>query len=138
MLALFLLTTLSLAQEAGSNTKYTIQVQLELVAPYTVDIDLATNLPDNALVSVRIELKGQEPKDIFIGTEFEKVEINDGSGHVVIDGNLASYPMGEDLPPGIYEVVATFYPRWRENRKIASEIGVVEDIREFIDIKLQD
>lgn len=110
--------------------EYWIRVKPTVIPRFTVYVEIETNLPDEAVLSVSLALTGQNPDEPFIGTDFERVPIVEGKGEVLIDGNLRTLPPtdGFTLPPGIYEVQAAFHPLWAENRGLASDLGVTDSI----------
>lgn len=94
----------------------------------TVEVEIDSNLPDGAVLAVDLSLQGQDDDDVFIGTSFKKVSIRDGAAHLTLDGSKSVYPRNSNLPSGTYDLAATFHPRWDENKRIASSIGVKEEI----------
>lgn len=132
----FFFITASFSYATVPAQDYALDAEVTRVEPYTVDVAIKTNLPDEAVLSVQLALKGQGMNDVFIGTDFERVTVTGGSGKVTIDGNLRSFPIGENLPPGVYIVETTFYPGWLENRTLAEKIGIVEPINKYVEVRL--
>jgi hypothetical protein len=85
---------------------------------------------------MNLELSGQKPDDIFIGTGDVKVVITNGRGKATIDGTKDVLPRGSKLPAGKYNVEVSFYPKWPDNAVQASKLGINNEIRGRASIKL--
>jgi hypothetical protein len=106
--------------------KYWIKVKATPTDPYTVDVEIETNIPGAIVLAVNLALKGQKSQDTFIGTEFIRVPVSEGKAKTTIDGRKRAMPFGSKLPAANYYVEATFYPRWSEN-KVAAIAAKISD-----------
>lgn len=117
--------------------EYYVKVTGEVKGLYEVEATIETNLPDEALLAVDLSLSGLEPDDIAIGTGFVRTPISNGSAVVTIDGVKKAQPVGIDLPSGEYELEASFYPRWKENKELAASLGIMDTIESKTTISLE-
>jgi hypothetical protein len=120
---------------------YWIEVKPTVIAPYIVKVEVETNMPDDAMLSISLKLREQAAPGPFIGsfgTDFERVSLTQGKGEVTIDGNLKPIPPVDVLPSGIYEVQVAFHPLWAENRRLADDLGITESIVFHSDVQLGD
>jgi hypothetical protein len=108
--------------------KYWINVNATPTGPYTVDVEIDTNIPGEIFLSVNLSLKGQKPQDTFIGTEFISVPVSKGKAKATIDGSARAMPFGSKLPAGNYDVEASFYPRWPKNKTAAKAANINDTI----------
>lgn len=113
-----------------------IKVSASPTGPFTVNVDVTTNLPDEALLSSSLSLADQAPNDTFIGTSFEKFNIKEGKASFVIDGTKRVMPMNSTLPAGTYDVEVDFHPLWSENRALAGELDVTETVTGLAQVEL--
>jgi hypothetical protein len=126
---------------SSSEGDYWIEVRPTVIAPYTVKVEVETNIPDNAMLSASLNLREQASPGPFIGsygTDFLRVSLTQGKGEVTIDGNLLSIPPVDVLPSGTYEVQVAFHPLWAENNRLAEELGITESITFHSDVQLGD
>lgn len=113
-----------------------IKVSASPTGPFTVDVDVTTNLPDDAVLSASMGLAAQDPNDTFIGTSFEKINIKDGKASFVIDGTKRVMPINSTLPAGTYDVAVDFHPLWEENRALAAGLGVTDTVTGLAQVDL--
>lgn len=111
-----------------AHADYHINVVAEIAGPNSVKVDIESNIPNSALLAVSLSLKGLKPDDTFIGTSFEKVKLMNGKASTVIDATKGVSSSGSQLPRGEYYVEVEFYPRWKENKGIASANGIQEAV----------
>jgi hypothetical protein len=123
-----LLTLAMLACQAPVAENYMIRIKATITGNYTVDVKIATNIPGSIVLSANLALQGQEPDDTFIGTEFIRVPITDGTGKATIDGSMRTLPHGSKLPAGDYDVEVSFHPRWPDNSAAAKAAGIKDTI----------
>ncbi|MGE0083313.1 MAG: hypothetical protein AB7S75_02725 [Desulfococcaceae bacterium] len=129
-MALLLMFSVCLIQEfADAAEIYWIKVKPSVTGPFTVDVEIQTNIQEPAIFSLSLEIEGQKPNDTFIGTGIIKVPIADGKGRATIDGTKNVFPFGSRLPSGNYNVEASFHPLWSENRATASNLGIRDSIK---------
>ena len=114
-----------------------IAVDAEVTGPYTVEVDVDTDLPDEALLSVSLSLAGLAPEDTFIGTNFVRVPVSGGTASVVLDAEANAQPMDVNLPAGDYDVEVAFHPRWQENHEVAARLGIEDSIRASTPVSLE-
>lgn len=84
---------------------YGISISATAMTDSSVKLSINTNIPLPVRVAVSISLKGQKPKDIYIGLS-EFVTLRTAEQTFVI--NTSS----EKLPTGDYIAEVTFYPLW--------------------------
>ena len=123
----------AVAETAG---EYWIMVNPSITGPFTVKVEVKTNIKDPVTFSLSLALSGQNPEDTFIGTDFTRMPIRNGRGHAIIDGTRNVYPSGTKLPPGNYNVEAKFYPGWPENIATAAKLGIKDPIKAKSVVKL--
>jgi hypothetical protein len=115
--------------DAWAEKTWWIHTKAKAVSPFKVEAELTTNIPSNAMLAVRLSLHGQKPENIAIGTEFVAVPISGGKGKVTIDGQFGTFPVGRPLPSGSYDLKASFYPQWEENKAVAAKAGIREVVK---------
>lgn len=123
-----------------STSNYWIKVRPTVIGPYSVLVDIQTNIPGSVSLGANLELMGLKSSDTFIGTQFTKVSINNGKGSTVIDANLKNTMPGRKggfkLPSGSYNVVVSFHPLWHENKQFAKENNIEKNIEGKATVKL--
>lgn len=100
------------------DAEYEIQVSAVELGPTKVEVTTTTNLPLPVQVMAGVSLQGQKPEETWIGFN-QKITLKTDTQTFVLD-----FPK-KPLPTGIYDVEATFYPRWgaKNGNSIASQIG---------------
>ncbi|TAL18054.1 hypothetical protein EPN96_03270 [bacterium] len=119
---MFLLTMLFFAgcgkDYPASLDGFWIKVSPMVTGPYTVDVDVTTNLPGEPVLSLGLDL-ADGPLGIAPGGG--KVFVSDGKGRGTLDSSPSVTPLNEKIPSGKYKVTATYYPNWEENVKITGK-----------------
>lgn len=95
---------------------------------FKIQVDITTDFPDGSVLSVSISKHGLGDDDIFVGTDFIKVPVKNGSASVLIDAEKRARPSIAAITKGKYELDVTFYPRWKENKLIADNLGIKEPV----------
>lgn len=121
----------SSSQGSEPSARTTPKIQLKAVAtgPYTVSVEVQTNLPDTAVLSASLGLANQNPDDVFIGTAFREMAIHDVRARLEIDGEKWVQPADATLPAGTYDVEVAFHPLWEQNREIAQTLGIADSVQ---------
>lgn len=101
-----------------------------------INVYIETNISEEITASVSLALDGQKPDDVFIGTDMVRVRIKNGKGHTTIDGHEHVYPVGSSLPTGTYNVEVNIYPSWKENKEVATLIGLKKNLEGKAKIRL--
>lgn len=124
--------------EAEPSGKYWIKVIPTVAGPFTVDVEIETNIPGALMLSANIALSGQKEKDSFIGTQFKEVPVKNGKGRVKIDGTEdIFFSIGSILPSGQYDVEVAFHPRWPKNKSVAKKQSINNSVIGKATIKLK-
>lgn len=84
-----------------------------------------TNLPLPVEVMASVNLVGQKPDDVFIGTGGERMTVSEERTEFTVDAVDAN---GEPLPAGQYEVEVSFYPRWGAKNEAAKNVPDTEGL----------
>jgi hypothetical protein len=95
---------------------------------FKVQVDVETNLPNGSTLAAKILKHGLRGSDLFVGTDFIKFVVNNGVASALIDAERKAQPSINHITKGKYNVEATFYPLWRENREIANRLGIRTEI----------
>ena len=95
---------------------------------FQVQVDINTDGPDAADLSVSLSKHGLADNDPFVGTDFIKAPVNGGKASALVDAGKKPIPSLEAIVKGDYDIEVHFYPRWAENRKIAEGMGIVAPI----------
>lgn len=95
---------------------------------FKVLVDVTTELPDGSVLAVSISKHGLGDDDIFVGTDFIKAPVKNGSVSVLIDAEKKTRPSVAAITKGKYDLDVTFYPRWKENKLIADNLGIMESV----------
>lgn len=102
-----------------------MRVTAKPTGAYRVAVTVRTDLPDGALLSIGLTAAGQKPADLHIGTLGGRASVQNGAARFDLDARGAHYPASWPLPAGRYNVEATFYPDWEENRAKAAGFTTV-------------
>lgn len=108
--------------------EYWIKVKATPTGPYTVDVEIETNIPGEIVLSANLVVKGQKPDDTLIGTDFIRVPVSGGKAKATIDGAKRTFPYKSKLPAGDYDVEVNFYPRWSKNKAVARAAKISDAI----------
>ena len=109
-----------LASTAGTlATEFKIDVVPAVVGPSEVEVEIRSNIPGTIEVMLGLGLAGQDPDDVFIGTN-KRIRIENGRAIATIGK--------PGLPSGKYEVEVSFYPRWGPQDSTAKAAGVNSEI----------
>ncbi len=127
-IAMFLLFMATIFAGTALSGEYWINVKANPIGRYTVDVEIETNIPGAIVLAVDLALKDQNPQDTFIGTSFIRVPVSGGKARATIDGSKRAVLHGSKLPAGTYDVEASFYPRWSENKDAASAAKINDTI----------
>lgn len=95
---------------------------------FLVQVDILTDLPDGSLIGVNLSKHGLANDDLFVGTDLEKVSVNDGKASILIDAQKNPRPSLAAIVKGEYDVEVMFSPRWKENKEIAQSAGIKNTI----------
>jgi hypothetical protein len=106
-------------ETSSSKESYALSVHSRQLSDERVLIEITTNIPGTIELMAGLELVGQAPDDIFIGTH-ERVKVTNGAGKVIFDVST--------LPSGEYEATAGFYPRWGFKDDESRATGITESL----------
>ena len=122
LLSIMGISVLVFSKEAMDS--YFIKVKAIPTGKYTVDVEIETDIPGKFVLAVDLTIENQKPEDICIGTQFIKVPVSEGKAMATVDCTKGTLPPDSKLPAGNYDVRATFYHRWKENRVVAKKANI--------------
>ena len=93
--------------DASPTSQATLKLQALALDDSRVQFTVATTLPTPIEISARVSLKGQAPKDTYVGYD-EKVTLTKQDNVFILNTDAAD----EALPSGTYEAEVSFYPKW--------------------------
>ncbi len=100
---------------------FKISIEATPISQYEVSLNVKTNIPLPVEVMASVSIKGQNPKDTYIGVS-QRIKLTSPEQTVKLDGK------SENLPSGEYLAEVTFYPKWgvengsAEAKRINAEI----------------
>jgi len=84
---------------------FKISIEATPISQYEVSLNVKTNIPLPIEVMASVSIKGQNPKDTYIGVS-QRVKLTSAEQTVKLNGK------SENLPSGEYLAEVTFYPKW--------------------------
>lgn len=117
--------------EPSSNPSenFNISVAATAISAYEVSLNIKTNIPLPVEVMASVSIKGQNPKDTYIGVS-QRVTLTSPEQTVTIDGR------NEELPSGEYLAEVTFYPKWGAKNGSSEAKRISEEITGQADVSL--
>ena len=116
---LFAVLSLLAGATAVLAVDFTIELVAKVVGPSEVEVEVTSNIPGTIDVILGLDLAGQKPDDVFIGTD-KRITLRIGRATAMIGKS--------GLPGGRYEVKASFYPRWGPQDNAAKAAGIESEI----------
>lgn len=99
------------------------------------EVDIETNIPGSFQLGASFQLQGQDPEDLFIGTQFIRVPISNGAATFIIDGTYITFPE-DGLPPGDYWIRVIFSHYWSDNSNVVRATKIDSIIEYLIPVRI--
>jgi hypothetical protein len=121
------LKTPTVAPPSVPPEEFRISIKATPISAFGVSLLVETNIPLPVEVMASLSMKGQKPKDIYIGVS-KRITLNSMKQKIEIDGK------NENLPSGEYIAEVTFYPAWgaengaKEARQIKEAVTGQADV----------